>query len=289
MSISVSLPGGLSLHIGEAEADAVTDGSLGAAGRGGRYPTASMRKGLRLRCDGRDLAEEGVGFGVPILKRGVQTIFPGTLELATRRTPDGTEVTATFGMDLVERLARGGGTVEPRLLYAAKDALAALHRRAPVLRGPLTVTSGVLRRGFGLRTTYAPARPVGTLRMTYGIDGAGGRLRVALEVPDLRREGVTEVVVMNEQGARSFDLYADSGGVELSGDEVGTWDAVTAARAGLASSTCGAMFSLGRVGGARLFRGRELIGSRLSWVGFGYSLPPVPGPFTYDVRFARLP
>jgi len=64
---------------------------------------------------------------------------------------------------------------------------------------------------------------------------------------------------------------------------------VSAAKAGFVSTAHKLAFSLGQVEGARLSRGRELIGARLAWSGFGYSLAPVPGEFTYDVRIERIP
>ena len=87
-------------------------------------------------------------------------------------------------------------------------------------------------------------------------------------------ESLTEVIVMNEQGAHFFDQYRDSSGARLSGKEIGCWDEVTAEEASFASSTHRVAFNLPQVPGARLFRGRELIGSRLAWAGFGYSFPP---------------
>ena len=101
---------------------------------------------------------------MPILKRGVQTIFPGGVELtvAARRARVW-EVTAVFEMNLVERLAGpGGASLQARPLYAAKNSLAALHRRAPALRGPLTATSARLaarvRLGDDLRGGERPRR-----------------------------------------------------------------------------------------------------------------------------------
>ena len=71
-----------------------------------------------------------------------------------------------------------------------------------------------------------------------------------------------------------FDRYRDTSGISLQGDEIGCWDEVNAEEAWFESSTRQIAFRLGQVKGARLFRGRELIGSRLAWAGFGYSFPP---------------
>jgi hypothetical protein len=277
MELSIPLFDGLSLKIAERSDDA--DG----------YPTRRLQKGLLLFDGRQELAEEGVGFGVPILKRGVETVFPGEMDLAWRRTGPVWEVTAVFAMDLIERLARpGGASLRSGVLYAAKDSLAALHRRAPPLRGPLTAASTTLRRLFGWVTTYEKAEVSARLKVTYTIDGESGRIGVAVDITGLPKE-VTEVVVMNELGGRVFDRYVDADGSDLRGDAIGAWDAVTAASARFVSTAHGVAFSLAQVKGAKLRRGRELIGARLAWSGFGYSLPPTPGAFIYEVRIERLP
>ena len=276
MKVSLPLYDGLSLKIGDESAG------------GDHYPTRRLQKGLLLFHDGQELAEEGVGFGVPILKRGVQTIFPGGIELAWQRRGSVCEVQAAFEMSLVERLARpGGGSLKSRSLYAAKDSLAALHRRSPPLRGPLTATSIALRHTFGWVTTFEEAGFHATLKVTYTIHGEGGRIHVTVDMSGLPREDITEVAMMNEQGARSFDRYRDTDGATLQGKEIGTWDEVTAAAASFVSTAHEVAFSLGQVDGARLNRGRELIGSRVAWSGFGYSLPPTLAGFDYDVRIEK--
>lgn len=277
MELSVPLFEGLSLKIAD------------QAGDGDGYPTRRLQKGLLLLDGRQELAEEGVGFGVPILKRGVQTIFPGATELAWRRTGPVWEVTAVFGMDLVERLAGSDGkSLKSGVLYATKNSLAALHRRIPTLRGPLTAASTTLRRMFGWVTTYEQAEVCAKLKVTYTIDGEHRKISVAVDMTGLP-EDVTEVVVMNEQGGHHFDRYTDADGIDLRGDEVGTWDEVLAAEASFVSTAHRVAFSLGQVKGAKLSRGRELVGSRLAWSGFGYSLAPTPGAFTYDVRIERMP
>ena len=277
MELSVPLCDGLSLKIAEQSGDA------------GGYPTRRLQKGLLLFDGPQELAEEGVGFGVPILKRGVQTIFPGEMELAWRRVGALWEVTAVFAMDLVERLAGPGGAGLPAgVLYAVKDSLAALHRRVPPLRGPLNAASATLRRIFGWVTTYERTVVCARLTVTYTVDGERGRIGVTVDLTGVP-EDVTEVVMMNEQGGRHFDRYTATDGSDLRGDKIGTWAAVSAAKAGFVSTAHKVAFSLEQVEGARLSRGRELVGARLAWSGFGYSLPPTPGAFTYEVRLERLP
>jgi len=255
----------------------------------GEYPTKRLQKGLLLMHDGRELAEEGVGFGVPILKRGMQTIFPGGMELTERRRGPLRELTAIFEVNLVERLARtGAGNLRSRSLYAAKDSLAALHRESPRLRGPLAAASAALRRTFGWQTTYERAESTATLKVTYAIDGDSGTVAVAVDTAGLRGDGVTEVVIMNEQGARHFDRYEDSDGGALQGGQIGTWNEVSAEKASFVSSAHGVAFSLGQAKGARLHRGRELVGSRLAWSGFGYSLPPTLQAFDYDLTIEKV-
>lgn len=277
MKLSVPLGDGLCLTIAD-QSETTSD-----------YPTRRLQKGLLLRDGEQDLAEEGVGFGVPILKRGAQTIFPGSVELTASRTGADWEVTAVYAMDLVERLGRpGGASLRSGPLYAIKDALAAAHRRVPALRGPLTALSAALRRVFRWSTVYERTATRARIRVRYAIDASRGRIGVRVETAGLPRE-VSEVVVMNELGAHFFDRYTDADGADLRGAAVGTWDAVTAPWARFASTTHKVAFSLARVEGARLSRGRELIGSRLAWAGFGYALAPLPGAFVYEIHVARTP
>jgi hypothetical protein len=278
VKLAVPLSEGLSLSI--------VDRAAGAAD----YPTRRLQRGLLLLDRGQGLAEEGVGFGVPILKRGIQTIFPGGLELAEQHEGPVWEVTAAFEMNLVERLARPGvGSLRSKSLYAAKNSLAALHRRAPALRRPLTATSNALRRSFGWVTTFEEAGSTAMVKLTYTIRGGEGRVTIAVDLSDLPRDGVSTVVVMNEQGAHHFDRYRDSEGITLAGSEIGTWDEVAAARASFVSAAHRVAFSLGPAPGATLYRGRELIGSRVAWSGFGYSFPPTLGRFAYDLGIERIP
>lgn len=277
MGIEIPLYQGLSLNIGDPPAN------------GKYYPTTGLQKGLLLVDLGQKLAEEAVGFGVPVLKRGLQAIFPGAANLSYQQQDGIWKITALYSLNLVERISKAGGVpVENKPFYAAKYVLAALIRRSPILRGPLTAISSRLSKAFNWETTYAPAGLSTELQVFYSLKSGMGKVDIEIDTGDLP-DGITEVMVMNEQSARMFDCYRDTSGIFLQGQAIGCWDKVTAREAWFESSVHRVAFRLGQVNGARLFRGRELVGSRLDWAGFGYSFAPSIQRFRYELSIEKHP
>jgi hypothetical protein len=145
----------------------------------------------------------------------------------------------------------------------------------------------MLRRVFNWKTTYVEEEAAGEVKMIYTIETGTGRMMVDIDLCGLPAD-LTEVVVMNEQGAHAFDRYQDSSGNNFRGEEVGCWDEVEADEAWFESSSRHVAFRLRKLEGARLFRGRELIGSRLTWAGFGYTFPPSMRRLRYELKIERL-
>ncbi len=277
MALQLPIGSGLTLKVGN------NSNSLGD------FPTARLQKGLLLLDGDRDLAEEGVGFGVPIVMRGLQTIFPGGIQLESSNVGACQVVRAIYALNIVEKIGKPvKGGIENELLYALKNYLAALIRGLPILRGLLTWMSNLVRRVFGWETIYEPVESNIEVSMIYKIDRLTGELDVSLETGDLRSAGVSEIVVMNEQGARNFSRYSDSSGITLEEEEIGCWDEVKAPEAAFICPTHKVAFQLDPVAGSRLFRGRELIGSRLAWAGFGYTFPSKISRFSYMMKIRRL-
>lgn len=118
---------------------------------------------------GVDLAEEGVGFGVPVVKLGRRTVFAGEADLIDIRTDhsgDGGPV-----VELAYRLDREEGTLlfangrrhreAPPGLAGARDRLAWAHREHPAVRPLIDGFNAALRRMFKARTCYRRIQPVG--------------------------------------------------------------------------------------------------------------------------------
>jgi hypothetical protein len=256
---------------------------------GKQYPTAGIRKGLLLCKNGTELSEEAVGFGVPVVKRGLETVFAGEMELAF---PGGSrdEILAVFSMNLVERMAAPNRrTVQNKNLYTLKNNLEELYRRFPALRPALTAASSGLRRFFQWGTAYEKKDFSATIPVRYRIRGEEGRIAMETDLSDLPRNGVTEAAVMNEQGAHFFNRYRDSDGADLSGRRIGGWDAVAAEQASFLCEAHRLAFTLRQAAGAWLFRGREVVGSRLAWSGFGYIVSPAEKFFHCEVIVEKIP
>jgi hypothetical protein len=254
------------------------------------YPTSRIQKGMVLICDGQSLVEEAVGFGVPILKRGLQTIFPGQVELYQYKSLPLNQVSACYSMNLVEKIARPDGeTINNPQVYAGKNILAALIRNLPFMRGFLTRTSSLLRSMLDWKTTYELIDVFTFVTLSYTIDTVADRILVELIGQESILDSISEIIVMNEQGAHHFDQYQDSDGISEIGNKIGCWDQVSAASASFSSSGHQLAFGLPQANGARLYRGRELVGKRLAWSGFGYSFPPSLNHFSYEITIKRLP
>ena len=255
-----------------------------------KYPTARLQKGLLLHYRSENLAEEAVGFGLPVIKCGLQSIFPGNVDLSVQAPDPFWVISADYKLNLVEKLARPNSAIlKGKSFYTLKNIMAALLRQCPPLRAPLTILSSSLRRVFGWVTIYEAAETTNDLRLIYTVDPVKGNLSVKASTASSLSGTVTELILMNEQGAHYFDCYLDSSGNSLSGKQIGCWDEVNASRASFACTTYGISFSLSQQPGSRLFRGRELVDSRLAWSGFGISFPLSSREIYYSLDLARLP
>lgn len=261
-----------------------------AVAPGARYPTSGLQKGLLLLDGGQELSGEGVGFGVPVLKRGARAVFAGAADVSVDPGPPQT-ITIDYVLDRVERLGgRSRSILLLRPLDWAREAFALLYRRVPPLRRALLAGSNGVRWLLRVHTHFEPVAPVARVVVTYCLTSTGA-LRVHADLGALP-PGVTQVVLMNELGAEFFDRCVSAGGDTAIGSAVGAWNRVREAWCRFLCSATGTSFEVDRdpdagAPEACLYRGREVAGMRLGWAGFGYTLPPGHDAFSYEVRIAR--
>lgn len=267
----ISIDGGISLLVREPEREK------------DEYPSCRIQKGLILIHGNKDLSEEGVGFGVPVLKFGQKTIFPGNGCITIRKDEDRTFVNIDYDLNLEEMIYVKGKRIESRIFYKTTGSLSRLHRKYPFSRKLLTRGSIAMRRALAIETRFEETAPAGSVKVEYNI-GADGIIHVSADLSTVKKERCTEVMIMNEQGADHFDTFFDSNGTILTGNEIGSWRETFCDEVSFIDPHNNITFTLSRVRGSRMYFGRELVENRLAWSGLAYSLSPRNLDFAYDIR-----
>ena len=241
--------------------------------------TAAIQKGLILMLDNKELIQEGVGFGVPVVKYQDKTYFSSSAEVLIEN--GNSTVTKTYILDSVSR---------KRIWRSAyiNDGLYSFTRKkfALLYLGHKNYSSFFnnfmeLRQLAKVRTEFQKVKPRGAIAVKYDIQPA--TINVSLDFSRIVLSGCEEILVQNEQGSDIFNKYVDSDDLKLSGSKIGGWDAVTADEACLLSTNFPVSFSLRRTEGATLFRGWENTKRRFSWAGLNYSLFPSNSSFSYTI------
>lgn len=250
----------------------------------GAYPTSTIQKGPTLVYESVDLSGEGIGLGVPVLKLKRRVVFPGSGAFEERWNDDRCTWIMDYELNLEERVTlRDGKSIKSGGFYELMERLAALHRAKPVSRNLIERLSTVLRRMYGIDTTFETTSPVATIRVSYVIDSHTGVLHVCADFSNVLGSGCTEIILLNEQDASHFNRYRDSSGVALVGKDIGTWDEVDAEHVTFIDSRHNLTLGLRSVERSAMFRGREFIPGRLSWAGIAYVITPPVVHFNYDI------
>lgn len=234
--------------------------------------TAALQKGLVLMLNGKELIEEGVGFGVPVVKYADKTFFSSTAEVTAHKSGSSYILTKAFTLDTVSIKKLGNnGYIDDKIYTPFRKTFQLLylkHRRL----NPLFNKAMEIRNLFNIKTEFHIVKPRGKIIVTYKCQP--NSIDLTADYSDISLYRCQEVLLLNEQGSSIFQVYTDSSGKRFVGNRIGAWDQVVANSAALQSSKGQLGFSLQRIDGASLFRGYEHTRKRFSWAGLSYSLKP---------------
>ncbi len=232
--------------------------------------------------DGAELIEEGVGFGVPVVKYADKTYFAGSAEVSVENDSDvARTIRKTYFLDTVSRKKLSSGRYIDDDLYSfVRKRFAKFYLKNKNL-SPIFNKLMELRDVARVQTEFVHVNPRGSVKVAY--ECSPSAISVKANFSGLQRSGCEEILVLNEQGSNTFQTYTDAGGLTLTGNRIGAWDAVVANQAALRSPSGHVSFSLHRLGNAELFRGWERTKNRFSWAGLSYSLPPNYVTFEYTI------
>jgi len=250
--------------------------------------TADLQKGLVLLEGGREMAEEGVGFGVPTAIYGDDTYFSGAARMHIREVKtDDAVLTKVFDLDTISKAHWRGqafyahGSVAQLIAKPSLSFLEKLYRSSRTAQGLMRFGLD-LERKLGVENRFVETSSRGQVAVTYTI--RGDLIRVEVDLRLLSREGCRKVFILNEQGATRFRRYVDSGGLRLVDGSIGAWSGVDSGWARISDMDESVSFKLRAVPGSRMYRGRERVDGYLSWAGLEYEVDPGNLFFSYDVE-----
>ncbi len=244
--------------------------------------TAMLQKGLVLVLNGKELIEEGMGFGVPVIKYEDKTYFSTSAEVFAQKNNSNYSLKKIFFLDAVSRKKIGENS------YINDNAYSLIHKLFEkwYLKNkkmyPFSNKIMELRDLAKIKTEFEKVQSRGFVTVDYEI--LKGKMNVNFNFSGLQLRNSKEVLIINEQGSTFFDTYIDSNGTKLIGNEIGAWDIIHAQEARLLDHKNQTSFKLKRTKGARLFRGWEKTRNRFSWAGLSYSLLPNRGSFKYSLQ-----
>jgi uncharacterized protein YlbG (UPF0298 family) len=242
--------------------------------------TAALQKGLVLMIDNEELIEEGLGFGVPVVKYEDKTYFSSSAEVLIQKNHSAYRVKKTYILDTISKKLWRNKYVNDEFYSVWRKRFAKLylsHRELSSLLNKLME----LREIAKVKTEFLKVKSRGAITVNYEIQPTV--INVSVDCSDLMLSACQEVLVLNEQGSTIFGEYTDTSGLKLVGNKIGAWDVVTAARASMLNAKKQLVFSLPKTSGAKLFRGYEKTRNRFSWAGLSYSLHPHQGIFDYSI------
>jgi hypothetical protein len=249
------------------------------------WEVAPLHKGLVLMLDGKELIEEGMGFGVPVVKYLDKTYFSSSARCYIHENENHPTLVKSFALDTVSRKRIGKAS------YINDEFYRFFHRlfeRAYLGRKSLAhIFSRImeLRRIVGVQTEFIKVNPRGIVTVEYSCQPS--IIRVQVDLSELELAGCQEILIVNEQGSTFFRKYFDSDGLNLFDERIGAWEMVNAKEASLSDVKETLKFTLGNKDSGALFRGWEKTKGRFSWAGLSYSLHPRLSTFDYVIKLSR--
>ena len=248
--------------------------------------TAALQKGLVLMIDNKELIEEGLGFGTPVVKYQDKTYFSGSSSLSIQKTPCSYRLTKAYVFDLISKKLWKDHPIDDRLYSKWRKKFARLYLGHKELL-PLFNRLMELRDTAKIRTEFMRVNPRGIVKVNYEIKPR--EVEISVDFSELTINGCEELLVLNEQGSSFFETYSDSSGLKLEGGRIGGWAPVNAKRASLLWRDQRVDFTIQKISGATLFRGWERTKNRFSWAGLSYSMSSDHKSFDYTIDLDLKP
>ena len=159
--------------------------------------TGTLQKGLVQMLDGEELIEEGVGFGVPVVKYEDKTFFSSQADVSIREIGCDIIITKVFTLDTVSLKKFGRVTYINEALYSPlRKAFESLYLKNKRLT-PFFNKAMELRDFANIKTEFLKVKPRGKVTMRYCCQSNG--IDVSADFSKVTLNKCVEILVLNEQ------------------------------------------------------------------------------------------
>jgi len=242
---------------------------------------AGLQKGLVFVYQGKEMIGEGTGFGVPIVRYGDKTYFPGSATMQIFQRNGSTVATKDYALNMVSEKTFGGAKIDNRLMHRLARLQEAIYQKHRQL-SPIMLRSWHMSNRIGVRINFVQRKPIGDVLVTYQVDSQIVHVKADFRLTEKNR--LQRIFLLNEQGARFFRKYYDSNNTVLFDEEIGAWEKVEADWACVSDKGREAGFRLWTVKDSILHRGREFLAGSLDWIGLDYEAGPDRTNFGYEIE-----
>ena len=243
---------------------------------------APLHKGLVLMLDGKELIEEGMGFGVPVVKYRDKTFFSSSAKCYIEGIGNNCMLVKSFNLDTISRKRLWKTSFVNDEFYGFFQKLFQKAYLDHKSLSPIFNRIMELGKIMMVETEFIKVKPRGTITLRYSCQP--GIIQIQVNLSELELDECQEILILNEQGASFFNRYLDTDGLSLLNEKIGAWEKVKAKEASLSDIEKTLEFTLRNRDQGFLFRGRENTKNRFSWAGLSYSLEPKPSLFDYSIR-----
>jgi hypothetical protein len=242
---------------------------------------AALQKGLILVVNGKELVEEGAGFGVPIAKYSDTTIFSRNANLYVEEQDENvTVIKKVFFLDSVSKKRVHGASINNRIYSVFHKTFERAYLNRENMRSIFDWIMR-LRKSFGIETHFVNVSQRGKVTVRYHC--YPDHIKIYSDFSEVDMTDCQEILILNEQGATFFRKFKN-GSLVLLDKKIGAWTRVDAEVAKFSDLEDHISFSIGKRENAIMCCGWEQVKDRFSWAGITFSLSPKTMGFNYTIQ-----
>ena len=245
--------------------------------------TTQLQKGLILILNGKELIEEGTGFGVPVGIYSDDTYFSSSAQVLIDRDGQNKVIVKRFLMDTISKKNwKIEAFVQNPLYKSIEKRVGRFYRDHPVSQ-KLILSLNTLNKKMGIKSSFVKTESRGEVIITYRIKN--NDIKVEVNLTKLNKRRLDRVAILNEQGSTFFRRFADSNGSNSIDHEINAWNLVKAEWACLSDLDNTLGFCLKNLPNSKMFVGREyFMEELLAWAGIEYEVISNLDIFNYEIK-----